>query len=92
MTIPKHTRVYMEYFGYQIPEDIPCEITGEPAVDVHHINGRGPGKDVIENLMALNREKHVDCHMERMKKSETQEIHNEFLKRNSPKKKINALY
>lgn len=92
MTIPKHTRIYMAHFGYQIPEDVVSEISGTRATDIHHIHGRGPGKDVIENLMALNRNEHDDCHMERIKKSEAQEIHNEFLKRNSPKKKINALY
>lgn len=92
MSLPKHTQVYMEYFGYQIAEDIVCEITNPArASDVHHINGRGKGKDVIENLMALTREKHDDCHMERIKKSEAQEIHNRFMEQHPEKAKINAL-
>lgn len=38
---------------------VPCEITGEPTNDIHHINARGMGgskhKDVIENLMGATR-------------------------------------
>ncbi|GAF91072.1 unnamed protein product, partial [marine sediment metagenome] len=39
-----------------------CEWSGCPATDIHHINGRGKGKDVIENLMALSRDIHVMFH------------------------------
>lgn len=78
----KHTRVYMEYFGYQIPEDVVCEITGEPATEVHHIRGRGPGKDTIRNLMALTRREHDAIHFAKdppYTKDELQEIHDRFL-------------
>lgn len=58
----KHTKVYMEYFGYDISDFIPCEICGKQAVDIHHISARGMGgsksKDFIENLMALCRKCH----------------------------------
>ena len=58
----KHTKIYMDYFSYQIPEDVYCEVCGKRAVDIHHIEARGMGgskeKDVIENLMALCR----SCH------------------------------
>lgn len=60
----KHTKIYLNHFGYQIPEDVFCEICGSPAKDIHHIESRGMGgdpqgnKDVIENLMAVCR----DCH------------------------------
>lgn len=59
-----HTKIYLNYFGFQIPQDCFCEVCGSPAVDVHHIEARGMGgdpqgkKDVIENLQALCR----DCH------------------------------
>jgi hypothetical protein len=86
MSIPNHTRIYMAHFGYQIPEDVRCEITGQRANDIHHIRGRGKGKDVIENLMALTREKHDDCHAERIKKAEAQEIHDRFLAQHAAKK------
>lgn len=59
-----HTKIYMEFFGFKIPEDCSCEICGSPAVDIHHIMARGMGgdpkgkKDVIDNLMAVCRKCH----------------------------------
>ena len=54
----------MEYFNYTSSDYIACEVCKSPAVDIHHIDARGMGgskeKDVIENLMALCR----NCHIE----------------------------
>ena len=59
----KHTKIYLDYFGYDTSDFIPCEICGAKAVDIHHIEPRSMGgsktKDVIENLQALCR----SCHM-----------------------------
>jgi hypothetical protein len=59
----KHTKIYMDYFGYGKEDFISCEICGKRAVDIHHINARGMGgskeKDSIENLMAVDRECHI---------------------------------
>lgn len=59
----KHTKIYMDYFGYGIDDFIPCESCGSRAVDIHHIEARGMGgttdKDTIDNLMALCRYCHV---------------------------------
>jgi 5-methylcytosine-specific restriction endonuclease McrA len=59
----KHTKLYLDYFGYGIEDFIPCEVCGTKAVDIHHIDCRGMGsskdKDKIENLMALCRHCHV---------------------------------
>jgi predicted restriction endonuclease len=59
----RHTKIYMNHFGYDISSFIECEICGREAVDIHHIEARGMGgsktKDVIENLMALCREHHI---------------------------------
>lgn len=78
----KHTKVYLEFFDYQVPEDAICEVTGEPAQDVHHIYGRGPGKDTIENLMGLSRRIHRDIHEGRSPytRRELSEIHQEFMR------------
>ena len=39
---------------------IACEISGQPAIDIHHLISRGRGgTDRIENLMALTRELHI---------------------------------
>jgi 5-methylcytosine-specific restriction endonuclease McrA len=67
---------------------VPCEICGNRAVDVHHIENRGmggdptAGKDVIENLMGLCRGCHNDYgdleeHMEflKMRHSEYLDFH-----------------
>lgn len=67
----RHTQVYMDYFGYQIPEDVFCEIPGcnSPCVDVHHVIPRSKfGKktknerDKITNLIGLCRRHHEDAH------------------------------
>jgi len=57
-----HTKVYLRHFGYGEQDMIPCEICKKRAVDIHHITGRGKGKDVIENLIALCREHHNIAH------------------------------
>ena len=58
----KHTKVYLDHFGYDKSDFIPCEVCGAQAVDIHHIEARGMGgskhADVIENLMALCRKHH----------------------------------
>ena len=59
-----HTKIYFDFFGYDISDFVPCEMCGTRATDIHHIEARGMGgdpqgkKDVIENLMALCR----SCH------------------------------
>ena len=58
----KHTKIYMDYFGYGEQDFIPCELCGGKAVDIHHIHGRGKGMDRIENLMALCRKCHTMAH------------------------------
>jgi predicted restriction endonuclease len=73
-----HCKVYMAYFDYKVQEEVFCEACGRPAVDIHHINGRGKDKDVIENLMALCRKHHNQAHSI-YSKGEMQLIHNSFL-------------
>lgn len=59
----KHTKIYYEYFNYDLSDFIPCELTGLTAVDIHHIDSRGMGgskhKDNIDNLMAATRTVHL---------------------------------
>lgn len=74
----KHYKIYAKYFDYATPDEIPCEACGRPAVDIHHINGRGKGKDIIENLMALCRRCHEKAH-NGISKEAMQLIHNYFL-------------
>jgi 5-methylcytosine-specific restriction endonuclease McrA len=57
-----HTKIYLKEMNYHETDWIPCEMCGQTAVDIHHIDSRGMGgskeKDFIENLMALCR----SCH------------------------------
>jgi 5-methylcytosine-specific restriction endonuclease McrA len=59
----KHTKIYLDYFGYSEADFIPCEVCGHKAVDIHHIDARGMGgtgkAEVISNLMALCRFCHI---------------------------------
>jgi 5-methylcytosine-specific restriction endonuclease McrA len=60
----KYVKTYLDYFGYDETSWIACEMCGQTAVDINHIDARGMGgsklKDKIENLMAMCRKCHID--------------------------------
>lgn len=60
----KHTKIYLDYFGYVKDDFMCCEVCGGRMVDIHHISARGMGgsndKDKIENLMGLCRSCHIE--------------------------------
>jgi len=62
--VRKHTKIYLDHFGHGQDSYIPCEVCGNRAVDIHHIEARGMGgsksSDTIENLMALCRTCHTN--------------------------------
>lgn len=63
-----HVKLYLDYFGFDTSDFIPCEYCGSRAVDIHHIKSRGMGGsknlDYIENLIALCRHCHDEAHGE----------------------------
>ena len=75
----KHTKIYLQYFGYDTTDFIPCEVCGQQSVDIHHVEARGMGgskiKDVIENLMAVCRECHIKYGDKKQYKDFLKEIH-----------------
>ena len=79
-----HTRIYMKYFGYVMDDFIPCEICGNRAVDIHHINARGMGgskdMDTIGNLMAVCRSCHIKYGDKKAKLDYLISIHEKHLK------------
>lgn len=80
----KYVKNYLEYFDFKIPEDVFCEICwglGAPkfAHDIHHIEGRGSGMDVVTNLIAVCRECHTDIHNEKHSKQKVKECHDAFM-------------
>lgn len=75
----KHTKIYMEHFGYGEQDIILCEFCGARANDVHHINGRLGDADNINNLMALCRSCHEKAHAVKITRSERIFVHNQKL-------------
>jgi hypothetical protein len=82
----KYTRIYLNYFGYDLSDFICCEICGKTAVDINHIECRGMGgtkkEDVIENLMAMCRQCHIDLADKKQHKEMLKEVHLNFMKYN----------
>jgi hypothetical protein len=80
----RHTKLYMDYFGYVADDVILCEICGRRGQDIHHIHCRGMGgsndKDNIENLMCLCREDHVKYGDKKQYIDYLTDIHNQHLK------------
>jgi hypothetical protein len=73
-----HTKIYMEFFNYDVSDFIPCEICSDKAVDIHHIEARGMGgseKNFIGNLMALCRNCHIRFGDKKSYKEELKKIH-----------------
>ena len=61
--LKKHTKIYLDFFGFDELDFVPCEICGAQAVDIHHIKAREMGgskhRDNIENLQAVCRSCHI---------------------------------
>lgn len=67
----RHTRVYFDFFGYDEASTVICEMCGDVAVDIHHLERRSKfgskkEKDYIENLVGLCRECHIKAEAEPM--------------------------
>ena len=57
---PSYVALYMACFGYGDTDFIPSELSGDRAVDVHHIKAGNDRQDRIENLMGLTRGEHTE--------------------------------
>lgn len=87
----KHTRVYLNYFGFKIAEDCICEIPncGRQLIDIHHIEPRSKfgtktkdKQDDILNLVGLCREHHEQAHTNILTKEQLWEIHANYCDQN----------
>ena len=82
-----HTKLYLEtlYPNHCQGEYLPCEFCQANMVDIHHIYPRGMGgtsKDVIENLMGLCRDCHVEYGDKVLYRDSLISIHFAFLRHN----------
>lgn len=77
----KYIKIYLDYFDIKTENELICEACLNPGVDIHHIQGRGKGMDIIKNLMCLCRKCHERAHGTKnyVSKGEFQLIHNYFL-------------
>ena len=81
----KHTKIYFKHYGIAFNESgwhdpIKCEVCGNKAVDIHHINGRyANDSNEIENLVALCRKCHQDAHNGILSKGDLHVVHNSKL-------------
>lgn len=84
----KHTKIYMDFFGFDKSDFMPCEICGSKANDINHIDARGMGgsklKDNIENLMAICRDGHLKFGDIKDLKPGLKKIHNFYLVSKTP--------
>ena len=75
----KYKKIYIDHFGYDKNDFIPCEICGNTAVDIHHLTPKGMGgsktKDYIENLISVCRECHIKAHDSKEFNDKAKEIH-----------------
>ena len=80
----KHTKIYFDWFGYDISDFIKCECCGQPSVSIHHIERRGMGgsklKDYIENLMAVCMKCHDEYGDKKHYKDYLKSVHAESMK------------
>ena len=74
-----HCKIYLNHFDFVVESEVLCEVCMKPAVDIHHIEGRGKDKDVIKNLIAVCRDCHTKAHDCKISKGELQYIHNNVL-------------
>jgi hypothetical protein len=81
--LKKHTKIYLDSFGFDTTDFVPSEISGQKAVDIHHIEPRGVGgskqADRIENLQALTRQEHIDYGDKKKYKKLLLQIHYKYM-------------
>lgn len=81
----KYKKVYLDTFypGWGEQDFIPCEVTGQRAVDIHHIFPRGTYPELYDcpgNLMAMTRKEHMDKGQNKKYLQELIDCHVAFVK------------
>lgn len=69
-----HTKIYMEHFGFDISDFIPCTVCGGRATEIHHLDKNHQNND-IENLAAVDRKHHDKCHADPVYNESVKALH-----------------
>jgi len=83
--LPKHVKVYLNYFQIGEQDTWQCEVCGRVCpinngLQIHHIKYRSRlGDDNIGNLCCLCVKCHTEAHNEILKENELTEIHLKFM-------------
>lgn len=80
----KYTKVYFDYFSFDLCDFIPCEICGAQSNDIHHIHARSQRKDLendIINIMAVCRMCHVEYGDKKQFIEHLQTIHANYIEK-----------
>ena len=78
----------MLHMGFDTSDFIPCVISGEQAVDIHHIEARGMGGTIkeenINNIMASTRDIHLFFGDKTKYKNWLKKVHENYLQTGQP--------
>lgn len=77
-----YTKTYMQHFGYDTSDFIPCEVCEAKAVDIHHIWARSIKDDLVNditNIQALCRVCHQTYGDKKQHREMLQKIHDKRL-------------
>lgn len=78
-----HVKIYFDALGYVLDDFVPSEISGDRAVDIMHVIGKGRGgEDRIENLCAGTRLEHNEYGENNNKIPHLLNLHRNFLNLN----------
>ena len=80
----KYTKIYLNYFGFDTGDFVPCELCGAKAIDIHHIEARSIRKNLqndVTNLMAVCRNCHIKFGDKKQYKNHLKSIHADYIER-----------
>lgn len=93
MSLPKHIQNWLEFFDLEPGDWVGSEISNVTCNDWHHIHEKGMGGrpkfffkdkwwdiDCVENIIAVTREEHNDCHSNVYTKEQLWDLHSKQMR------------
>lgn len=97
--LPLHIHNYYDFFGLEPGDWVGSEISGESCMDFHHIYEKGMGGrkhfkhegieyhiDDVNNVIAVTRDQHNDCHAVMYTKDQLMLLHSKTMRNHLMKK------